>query len=89
MALDSSFGEAAWSLSNLKTYRFSDVEVATIEGLLVDEKLKDKDVVHFNYALGKAYEHRQQWDLAFNAYQAANGLSKSQRPGVPMNSRLR
>ena len=76
MALDSSFGEAAWSLSNLKTYRFSDVEVATIEGLLVDEKLKDKDVVHFNYALGKAYEHRQQWDLAFNAYQAANRVKQ-------------
>ena len=80
MELDSSFGEAAWSLSNLKTYRFSDEEVAGIEELLVGDKklvdkvLKDKDVVHFNYALGKAYEHRQQWDAAFNAYQAANSL---------------
>jgi tetratricopeptide (TPR) repeat protein len=82
MELDSSFGEAAWSLSNLKTYRFSDEEVAGIEELLVGDKklvdkvLKDKDVVHFNYALGKAYEHRQQWDAAFNAYQAANSLKQ-------------
>ncbi len=30
MELDRSFGEAAWSLSNLKTYRFSDDEVVTI-----------------------------------------------------------
>lgn len=77
MELDGSFGEAAWSLSNLKTYRFSDEEVVSIKDLLArDKKLKDKDVVHFNYALGKAYEHRQQWDLAFNAYQAANRVKQ-------------
>jgi tetratricopeptide (TPR) repeat protein len=76
MELDGNFGEAAWSLSNLKTYRFSDVEVATIKEVLTREKLKDKDAVHFNYALGKAYEHRQQWDKAFNAYQAANRVKQ-------------
>ena len=76
MELDSSFGEAAWSLSNLKTYRFSDREVTTIEGLLAKQELKDKDAVHFNYALGKAYEHRQQWGQAFNAYQAANRVKQ-------------
>jgi|TARA_B110000902_G_scaffold23940_1_gene26472 tetratricopeptide (TPR) repeat protein len=76
MELDGNFGEAAWSLSNLKTYRFSDVEVATIKEVLAREKLKDKDAVHFNYALGKAYEHRQQWDKAFNAYQAANRVKQ-------------
>ena len=92
MELDSSFGEAAWSLSNLKTYRFSDSEVASMEALLAFDKkredkklgdkkpgnrpLKDKDVVHFNYALGKAYEHRQQWNAAFNAYQTANRVKQ-------------
>ena len=76
LELDSSFGEAAWSLSNLKTYRFSDREVTTIEGLLANQELKDKDVVHFNYALGKAYEHRRQWALAFDAYQAANRVKQ-------------
>ena len=76
LELDSSFGEAAWSLSNLKTYRFSDREVTTIEGLLANQELKDKDVVHFNYALGKAYEHRQQWGQAFDAYQAANRVKQ-------------
>jgi tetratricopeptide (TPR) repeat protein len=76
MELDGNFGEAAWSLSNLKTYRFSDAEVATIKEVLAREKLKDKDAVHFNYALGKAYEHRQQWDKAFNAYQAANRVKQ-------------
>ena len=76
LELDSSFGEAAWSLSNLKTYRFSDREVTTIEELLANQELKDKDVVHFNYALGKAYEHRRQWALAFDAYQAANRVKQ-------------
>jgi tetratricopeptide (TPR) repeat protein len=76
MELDSSFGEAAWSLSNLKTYRFSDREVTSIEELLANQELKDKDAVHFNYALGKAYEHRQQWDQAFNAYETANRIKQ-------------
>jgi tetratricopeptide (TPR) repeat protein len=76
MELDSSFGEAAWSLSNLKTYRFSDDEVVGIKTVLGNGNLKDKDAVHFNYALGKAYEHRQQWDQAFNAYQAANSVKQ-------------
>ncbi|UVW36017.1 sulfotransferase [SAR92 clade bacterium H455] len=76
MELDRSFGEAAWSLSNLKTYRFSDDEVVNIKAVLAVENLKDKDAVHFNYALGKAYEHRQQWDQAFAAYQTANRIKQ-------------
>ncbi|ETN92913.1 tetratricopeptide repeat protein [Gammaproteobacteria bacterium MOLA455] len=76
MELDRSFGEAAWSLSNLKTYRFSDDEVVNIKAVLAVENLKDKDAVHFNYALGKAYEHRQQWDQAFAAYQTANRIKR-------------
>ena len=43
MELDSSFGEAAWSLSNLKTYKFSDEEVVGIKALLArDAKPGDK-----------------------------------------------
>ena len=89
LELDSSFGEAAWSLSNLKTYRFSDREVTTIEGLLANQELKDKDVVHFNYALGKAYEHRQQWVRRLMPIRRQIASSKNQQTGAPMISRLR
>ena len=74
--IDSTFGEAAWSLSNLKTYRFSDTEMLSMQQALNNPSIKDKDVVYFNYALGKAYEHRELWNNAFNCYQAGNSIKK-------------
>ena len=70
--LQPKFSEAAWSLSNLKTYRFGDAEVASMVTILASDQLSDKSVVQFNYALGKAYEHRKQWDDAFACYAAGN-----------------
>jgi tetratricopeptide (TPR) repeat protein len=72
LELQPKFSEAAWSLSNLKTYRFSDAEVASMVTILASDQLSDKSVVQFNYALGKAYEHRKQWDDAFACYAAGN-----------------
>ena len=76
MRLDKNYGEAAWSLSNLKTYRFSDTEVTEIKTALASGNLTDKSKVHFNYALGKAYEHRKDWDSAFACYEAGNQVQK-------------
>ena len=89
MQLDKNYGEAAWSLSNLKTYRFSDDEVANMTAALENDaraggdktqktsnRISDKSLVHFNYALGKAYEHRKDWDSAFACYQAGNLVQK-------------
>jgi len=76
MQLDNNYGEAAWSLSNLKTYRFSDAEVSQIQAALAEGSLTDKSKVHFNYALGKAYEHRKDWDSAFAYYAAGNQVQK-------------
>ena len=96
MQLDKNYGEAAWSLSNLKTYRFSDDEVANMTAALENDAsnkestgevigktsneigngISSKSLVHFNYALGKAYEHRKDWDSAFACYQAGNLVQK-------------
>ena len=77
MQLDAQYGEAAWSLSNLKTYKFSQDEVAHFQTVLGDQSLSKKNIVYFNYALGKAYEHRKDWDAAFACYQAGNNVQKS------------
>ena len=74
MNIDPRYGEAAWSLSNLKTYRFSDDEVEQMHAVLASGELAPEEVVHFNYALGKAYEHRQNWETAFACYQSGNGV---------------
>ena len=79
LQLDPGFAEAAWSLSNLKTYRFSDTELERIQSILADEQkaLPEKSKVQFNYALGKAFEHRKQWDSAFACYAAGNRIQKT------------
>ena len=76
MQLDPTYGEAAWSLSNLKTYRFSDDEVQQMRTVLETGELSDQQTVHFNYALAKAYEHRKDWHRAFAAYEAGNRVKK-------------
>ena len=44
------FGEAYWALANLKTFKFSDDEIATMEQNVDDTRLPDETRVNFNYA---------------------------------------
>lgn len=81
LQLEPTFAEAAWSLSNLKTYRFSDSEVAAMQAILAghsdaEKTLNNKAIVQFSYALGKAYEQRQDWDQAFACYASGNAIQK-------------
>ena len=70
------FGDAFWSLANLKTYSFSDQEVSHMLDYRERQTTSDVDKVHFNFALGKAYEDRQQYGDAFQAYEEGNALNK-------------
>jgi tetratricopeptide (TPR) repeat protein len=49
-------GEAWWSLANLKTFRFSDDDIALMRREFVREELREEDRLHLNFALGKALE---------------------------------
>jgi tetratricopeptide (TPR) repeat protein len=71
------FGEAYWALANLKTFRFSDDEIAVLEQHVDDDNLADETRVNLNYSLGKAYEDRGDYDLAFERYDQG---SKIRRP---------
>ncbi len=75
-ALKPDFGDAFWSLANLKTYQFSDQELAHMLEYRDKDETSDTDKVHFNFALGKAYEDRKQYDQAFAAYELGNALNK-------------
>jgi tetratricopeptide (TPR) repeat protein len=70
------FGEAYWALANLKTFRFNDDEIETMERHINDEKLSDETRVNFNYALGKAHEDRENYDRAFACYHKGNELRR-------------
>jgi tetratricopeptide (TPR) repeat protein len=73
-------GEAWWMLADLKTYRFSDSEVAQLNAAIADPKTRDDDRLRLHMALGKALEDRRQFDLSFDNYQAGNTLRARQVP---------
>ncbi len=52
------FGDAYWSLANLKTYRFSDAELATMREQVDARRTPHEDRIHLCFALGKALEDR-------------------------------
>ncbi len=70
------FGEAFWSLANLKTYRFTEDEMAQMRDRLDQADTSDEDRIHFNFALGKALEDSRQYDESFAFYERGNHLKQ-------------
>ena len=77
IALEPAFGEAYWSLANLKTFRFEPDEIAAMEAKVADPAVKDVDRLHFEFALGKAYEDAGDWASSFAHYEKANALQRA------------
>ena len=71
-----SFGEAYWSLANLKTYRFSKQDMSAMQLQIRSEKLTDEDRVQFEFALGKAAEDVADYELSFEHYNKGNNLHR-------------
>ncbi len=82
--LGSGQGEAYWSLANLKTYRFTDAQIAAMEGLLQDKSCAFRDYYHLLFALGKAREDRGEYRHAMAAYAKGNQVRGR---SVPWDSR--
>lgn len=77
IALEPHFGEAYWSLANLKTFRFSDADITEMRQRLDGAGLAEEDRFHFDFALAKALEDQRQYEAAFRHYQAGNALRKT------------
>ncbi len=82
LELDPKFGEAYWSLADLKTYVFSDAEIAAMQSLLQGEGGDHQDQAQLHFALGRAFEHRQNYPLAFEHYATGN---RRRRKTVPFD----
>jgi tetratricopeptide (TPR) repeat protein len=68
------FGDAYWSLANLKTYSFSDKELNSLEEMVSDEHLQNDEKIYMHFALGKAYEDLKFFDKSFSNYKRGNEL---------------
>jgi len=76
IALEPAFGEAWWSLANLKTFRFAPAEIAAMEAKVADPAVQDVDRLHLEFALGKACEDAGDWAASFAHYAKANALQR-------------
>ena len=68
------FGDAYWSLANLKTYRFTDQELEQLRAWQSDPKVGAADHYHLCFALGKALEDRGEYAESFRYYELGNAL---------------
>jgi tetratricopeptide (TPR) repeat protein len=86
------FGDAWWSLANLKTYRFSDAELEEMGAAEAAPSTTAVDRFHLCFALGKALEDREQYAPSFEYYARGNALKRAAgryRPEViEVNTRL-
>jgi len=72
------FGDAWWSLANLKTYRFTDEELAAMRAAEAAPETSPIDRYHLCFALGKAYEDRGDYAGSWHLYERGNALKRAE-----------
>jgi tetratricopeptide (TPR) repeat protein len=81
----SDFGDAYWSLANLKTYRFTDAELESMRSAEASPRTGLVDRYHLCFALGKAYEDGGEYSESWGYYERGNALKRAEsryRPEV-------
>jgi tetratricopeptide (TPR) repeat protein len=77
------FGDAWWSLANLKTFRFTDDDIALMMVQEAAPTTRLVDRYHLCFALGKAHEDRGDPARAWSYYERGNTLKRSESPYTP------
>jgi predicted Zn-dependent protease len=78
VALDPLFGDAYWSLANLKTFDFEDQEVDAMTAAAASDRCPPREYPALCFALGKAYEDRGEYAQAFSQYQRGNARRRTE-----------
>ena len=72
------FGDAYWSLANLKTYTFDEAQIASMREREAASATQLNDRYHLCFALGKALEDHRQYDESFAYYERGNRLKREE-----------
>lgn len=68
------FGDAYWSLANMKSYQFDSKTLAIMLEAEKDKTISLEDKIHLCFAIGKGYEDEKDIAQSFHYYQKGNGL---------------
>jgi len=77
------FGDAWWSLANLKTYRFTVESIAVMRERLDAADTAENDRVHIAFALGKALEDQGEYAESWAAYDRGNHMHRASNGYIP------
>ncbi len=66
------FGEGYWALANLKTFRFTDADISSMQEQLARSPAIGSDRKHLAFALGKAFEDARRFEESFAHYARGN-----------------
>lgn len=69
-------GDAYWSLANTKSYVFTDEEFKQMTAIETAAETAEEDRIQLCFALGKAYEDKDEFDKSFPYYDKGNSLKK-------------
>jgi tetratricopeptide (TPR) repeat protein len=72
-----SYGEAYWSLANLKTFRFEPFEIQLMKKQMKIKQLPSFDRINICFALGKALEDNKEFEKSFHYYKLGNEYKQS------------
>ncbi len=74
------FGEAYWSLANLKTWRFEPGDADRMAALLASGEPAPEDRCYLHFALGKAKEDEANFAESFDHYRRGNAARRAVLP---------
>lgn len=77
------YGAAYWALANFKTYRFSDEDISAMNAAL-GRGLDDFQGMNFHFALGVAFEQRDDYERAFSHFETGNRMWAVRIPPAQM-----
>ncbi len=72
------FGDAYWSLANLKTYRFASEEIARMRTHESSSSTPVVDRCHLCFSLGKAFEDLGEYAQSWQYYERGNALKRAE-----------
>ncbi|QDZ07511.1 tetratricopeptide repeat protein [Sphingomonas panacisoli] len=83
VTLAPSTGESWWGLANLKSFRFDDADIATMQAELAKPTPAGTDRVCLEFALGSALEERADHAASFAHYSDGNAMQLAHAPHDP------